>query len=423
MQRPPILDVLYLALLHSDLEALVSISEERPEDMIHLRTIMCTTAPGAIDIELGLELKLAENEHITSFFEGPRAYFMSAAVSLQAHLTGGKSSILFDYSLSFDSNFAEKLRAVVSGEKIQDVERNRVIEILMLKANNSRVQFDIMPFLMENTRLSRGNPENKRPLDTLIAFRMLDYLDWKRFRESPGTFVYSKSPDTLRAELHADAKTLMQEMHSSEHIKHYEAKSAFTQALLLRFARLWHRDIKRDHEQILRELLIYSVRTLGAIPLTELQLIWGGMLSSPIAPFFGPITGKSRGMLKDIRGMAWDMTLLRLLEQTATFTQNGSFFIPYFVSNDTRWRKLLRLNPVRMMVIDDRDHRVQLARRSEKEFRAIFSECLRSELSSDMTPEKIEQRRLAAKNLQLEMMLACVSDEEAYWDDMLNGSV
>ncbi|EDV0528952.1 hypothetical protein KAC00_004724 [Salmonella enterica] len=98
--------------------------------------------------------------------------------------------------------------------------------------------------------------------------------------------------------------------------------------------------------------------------------------------------------------MAWDMVLLRLLEQAATATQNGSFFIPYFVTNDGRWRELLRLSPVKMMVIDDRDHRVQVARQNEKEFRAIFIECLQGELRSCMTPETIEKRRLAAKNLQ-----------------------
>lgn len=415
MLRPPISEVLYFALLHGDLAALDAIGKERPEDMIHLRTILCTNEPGAVDINLGLGPGLAENEKIISFFEGPRAYFMSAGASLQAYLTGGKSNVLFDYSLSFDSNFAEKMRAVVSGENIQEIERKRVIEILMLKAYNPRVQFDLMPFLIENVRLSRDNPQNIRPLNTLIAFRMLDYLNWERFRESPGTFVFSKPAETLRSELLEDAKAFMQKLYSNGFIAQQEAKSIFNQALLLRFATLWHRDSKPDYKLIMRELFIYSVKKLGAIPLTELQLIWRGMTSSPVAPFFGPVTGKSRDMLKAIRGMAWDMVLLRLLEQAATATQNGSFFIPYFVTNDGRWRELLRLSPVKMMVIDDREHRVQVARQNEKEFRAIFIECLEGELRSCMTPEMIEKRRLAAKNLHPDALRALIAQEEALW--------
>lgn len=415
MHGLPILDVLYSALLNEDHDALNAIGADRPEEMITLRTIICTNKPGAIDIELGLGPGLIENEQIISFFEGPRAYFMSAGASLQAHLTGGKSNVLLDYSLSFDSNFAEKMRAVVYEEKIQEVERNRVIEILMLKARNPRVQFDLQPFLIENIRLSRNNPQNERPLHTLIAFRMLDHLDWKRFRESPGTFAYSKSAETLRTELLEDAEVFMHEMHNSDYIKQQETKSVFNQALLLHFAKLWHADKKPDHKMILRKLLTFSIRKLGSIPLTELQLIWKGMTSSPVAPFFGPIVGKSREMPKAIRGMAWDMTLLRLLEQVATATQNGSFFIPYFVTNDSRWRALLRLSSVKMMVIDDRDHRVQFARDNEKEFRYIIWECLQGELSSDMTQEKIEQRRQAATNLQPDVLQAIVAQEEAFW--------
>lgn len=415
MLRPPISDVLFFALLHGDLDALDAIGVERPEEMIHLRTILCTEEPGAIDINLGLGAGLAENEQIISFFEGPRAYFMSAGASLQAYLTGGKSNVLFDYSLSFDSNFAEKMRADVSGENIQEVERKRVLEVLMFKAYNPRVPFDLMPFLIENVRLSRDNPQNKRPLNTLIAFRMLDHLDWECFRESPGTFVYRKSAEILRAELLEDAKAFMQKMYSSGYISQQEAKSLFNQALLLRFATLWHSDSKPDHKLIMRQLFTYSVKKLGAIPLTELQLIWRGMTSSPVAPFFGPVTGKSRDMLKAIRGMAWDMTLLRLLEQVATATQNGSFFIPYFVTNDGRLRELLRLSLVKMMVIDDRDHRVQLARQNEKEFRAIFIECLQGELRSCMTPDMIEKRRLAATHLQSDALKVLVEQEEELW--------
>ncbi|MBP2199077.1 hypothetical protein [Pantoea cypripedii] len=413
MQHPHISDALFYALLFRDKEALATIAAERPEEMIHLRAIMCTQAPGAIDLDLGLGL--VANDHIISFFEGPRAYFMSAGGCLQAHLTGGRNNVLLDYSLSFDSNFAEKMRAVIAGENIQKIERDRVIEILMLKARNSNVQFDVQPFLVENIRLSRDNPDNQRPLNTLIAFRMLDHLDWKIFRESPGTFVFDKPADALRAHILDGAKAFLKEMYNDEHIARQEAKSAFIQALLLRFARLWHQDKKRDHKQILRELLIYSVRRLGAIPLTELLLIWSGMSSTSGAPFFGPITGKSGEMLKKIRGMAWDMTLLRLLERTATITRNGSFFIPYFVSIDRRWRDLLRLNPVNMMIVDDRSHRMQIARTDELNFRSIFNECLQGELRSDMTPEKIEQRRLAAIAPDLEVMRARVAEEEAYW--------
>jgi hypothetical protein len=358
---------------------------------------------------------VTSSEYVTSFFEGPRAFFMSAGTSIQARLTGGQSNALIDFSLSFDSNFAEKMRAAIAGEKIQQVDRDRVDEVLMLKARNRNVQFDVLPFLIENTRLTRDDPRNERPLNTLIAFRMLDHLDWDAFRDDPSRFVFDAPYEELKASLRPEAMAFQSELQTSGDVIRHEARSAGTQALLLRFALLWHEKRKPDKSRILRELLRFSIHHLGYIPLTELHLVWSGMTSESGAPFFGPITGRSKTMLEDVRGMAWDMTLLRVLEKNATASQLGSFFIPYFVSIDRRWRHLLRLNPVRMMLIDDAHRRVLFARADELEFQRLVEECAQTELQAEMTPEKVEARRRAAQTAQLDAMRQLVVDEENLW--------
>lgn len=340
---------------------------------------------------------------------------MSAGASLQARLTGGRSNALIDFSLSFDSNFAEKMRAAIAGENIQQVDRDRVNEVLMLKARNRNVQFDVLPFLIENTRLTRDNPRNERPLNTLIAFRMLDYLDWDAFRDDPSRFVFDVPSEELKASLRPEAEAFLSELQTSEDVSRHESKSAGAQALLLRFARLWHKKRRPDKKRILSELLRFSIHHLGYIPLTELHLIWSGMTSESGAPFFGPITGISKTMLEDVRGMAWDMTLLRVLEKNATAIRLGSFFVPYFVSIDRRWRHLLCLNPVTMMLIDDSHRRVLFARADELAFQHILEECVQNELQAEMTPEKVEARRRAAQTAQLDAIRQLVAEEENLW--------
>lgn len=113
--------------------------------------------------------------------------------------------------------------------------------------------------------------------------------------------------------------------------------------------------------------------------------------------------------------MAWDMTLLRVLEKNATASRLGSFFIPYFVSIDRRWRHLLRLNPVRMMLIDDAHRRVLFARADELAFQRFFEECAQTELQAEMMPEKVEARRMAAQTAKLDAMRQLVVDEENLW--------
>lgn len=409
----PIADALFSALLNQDKVALDAIESHRAAECARLRAVICTTSLDAVDLDLGLSV--SPNEYVTSFFEGPRAFYISAETSTQARFTGGQSNALIDFSLSFDSNFAEKLRAAIAGERIQQVDRSRIDEVLMLKARNRKVRFDVLPFLIENTRLTRDNPRNERPLNTLIAFYMLDYLDWDAFRDDSTRFVFVVPSEELKASLRPKAEAFLSALQNSENVIHNEARSAGTQALLLRFARLWHESHKPDKRRILSELLRFSLYNLGSIPLTELHLIWSGMTSESGAPFFGPITGRSKTMLKEIRGMAWDMTLLRVLETNATASRLGSFFIPYFVSIDRRWRHLLSLNSVSFMLIDDADRRVLFARTDELEFQHALRECMQTELQSEMTPEKVETRRRSAQAIRLDVMQQLVAEEERNW--------
>jgi len=329
-------------------------------------------------------------------------------------MTGGRSTVPLDYSLGFDSNFAEKLRATLYGEKIEPTDRAGVLDVLTLKANNSRVQFDVLPFLFENVRLARESESNLRPLNTLIAFRALDHLDWDAFRADPNGFDFRKTLESLKDSLLPDAQACLAGMYVNPAILHFEAQSLGTQALLLRFATLWHGG-PRDPSRILGELMEFSLFRLGCLAKTELSLIWGGIARKDVAPFFGPIVGRSKDMLRRIRSMAWDMTHLRLMEQAAQARKLGSFFVPYFVSLDTRWRDLMRLNPVRLMLVDDARRSMLFARSNEESFQLALNECASARVAGEFSPEKVAARRAAASNMDAQSMRQIVVEQERPW--------
>lgn len=411
MIQLPVLDALFQALLTNDQAALDDIQANRAMECADLRALFSTDHPGAVCLDM--ELGLASSEYVTPIFEGPRAFFLSRHASVQARLTGGRTTVPLDYSLSFDSNFAEKLRATLNGENISQVDRSRVIEVLMLKANNTRVQFDVIPFLYENIRLVRDDEKNKRPLNTLIAFRMLDHLNWVAFRNDPSRFDFGASIESLKSSLQSDADAFLTSEYANPAVLHHEAKSLGVQALLLHFATLWHGG-NRDTKRILGELLEFSYGELGFLPKTELGLIWSGIAGKNVAPFLGPIVGRSKEMFKDIRGMAWDMTHLRLMERNASLTQFGSFFIPHFVSLDRKWRELIRLNPVHLMLIDDTLKSVLFARANEMSFQAACNECVNG-LHAERTPEKVAARRVAAQAIDADAMQRLVTQKERAW--------
>ena len=200
-----------------------------PEDAVYIRTVVSTEEKGGTNVEVDLEEITKVAPWITPFFLGPRLLFSSKSIAVQNMMTGGKSNFLLDWSFSFDSNVAEKVRAYVNLENINAKDRDRVITLLKLKKKFS-LQTDLLPFLLENLRLSRSDIKNERPLNTIIAFKKLDYLDWQAFEKNP-----------LKPEFICDEKALLKDandtydsMVNDKEVKKWEYKSLFTQVICKR---------------------------------------------------------------------------------------------------------------------------------------------------------------------------------------------
>lgn len=412
MQSIPIIDALFQAILNADEAELARLQQSRSEECVNVRALICTDHPGAIDLDLGLGLTSCE--FVTPIFEGPRARLVSQHTVVQEFLTGGRSNVPIEYSLAFDSNFADKLLGLVEGRHLELIEKERVLEVLRLKGSNNRVQFDVMPFLVENARLARDNANNERPLNTLVAFRMLDHLDWDALQSTPDKLRFTRDVEALREDLRSEQARFLEEIYTSQSVLQLEAMAQGNHALLLRLAKL-RQTHGRNVTAIIRDLVDFALFELGALPITELTLIWRGISGKQEAPFFGPVINPSAKVVKAARGMAWDMAHLRLLQQMARQTTFGSFFVPYFVSFDARWRELLRLNPIRVVLIDDATSAINVGRTQDVEFHRLLGEALSPTARHAMSPDQVEARRKFAKTLDKAKMEALVANEATAW--------
>lgn len=412
MQSIPIIDALFQAILNADDAELTRIQQSRSGECVNLRALICTDQPGAVN--LGLGLGLTSCEFVSPIFEGPRARLVSRHTVVQEGLTSGRSNVPIDHSLAFDSNFADKLRALVEGRHLEPVERARVLQVLRLKGTNNRVQFDVMPFLAENTRLARDNADNERPLATLVAFRLLDFLDWDALQSAPDKLRFTRDVTELQEELRPEQTKFLEELYTSQSVLRLEAMAQGNHALLLRLAKL-RRTHGRDITSILRDLIDFALFELGALPITELTLIWSGISGKQEAPFFGPVLNPSARVVKAARGMAWDMAHLRLLQEMSRQTTLGSFSVPYFVSFDARWRELLRLNPIRILLIDDSTSAMNIGRTRDVEFQRVLDRAMSPAARHAMSPDQVEARRQFAKTLDKVKMEQLVAKEATAW--------
>jgi len=83
----------------------------------------------------------------------------------------------------------------------------------------------------------------------------------------------------------------------------------------------------------------------------ELVLAIEFMTASFRCGFFNKVNNGSKNILQKLRNMAWDMTLLRYVEEV-TKTKATDFMVPFVVSYDDEFLKLFDLYPVKSLLIN-----------------------------------------------------------------------
>lgn len=381
----PVVDEMFDLIVRGEFEKLENIS--RPEDAIYIRSAISTNDASGIGITADMEDIIVRAPWITPLFHGPKIHFTSASTAIQSALSGGKSNVVIDWSFSFDSNVAEKVRAYVNHEKINETDKNRVITLLKLKKEYS-LQTDLMPFLFENLRLSRDDEKNQRPLNTIVAFKKLDYLDWAAFEQNPSKPKFLCNEENLLQ----DAKNTYNKLVSNAEVKNREHKALFTQVTLFELAIIW---LSRRHspDEALRALIDFCVLQLNKLPKYELLFAWHFLSNPTKVRFFGPLSGVSKDLVKSLRGMAWDMSHMRALETMSTASNLGSFFIPFFVSFDEKFSEILKQNQIQILIMDDRLKRMHSANASEFAFQVKLNSCMSPRVLEKMNFVDSEIRR------------------------------
>ena len=176
----PLIDELYGAILTENNSKLDYIAEQRSDEFENIRIIMSTPKEGGVSLDLDLDIIKKKCPIIVSIFQHDNFFITSAEIAMQSSLTVGKSIVPIDWSFSYDSNFAEKLKNIFLGGDIRDEDKELIRNFIFLKKELS-IQTDIFPMIIENVRLRRNHPENDRPRDTIASFKALDYIDWNKF--------------------------------------------------------------------------------------------------------------------------------------------------------------------------------------------------------------------------------------------------
>ena len=298
--------------------------------------------------------------YLVPYFESEHIYFLEDDL-LKDMLSSNEVKFGIDYTLMLDTNIASYINKLVRGESLGRMQ-NKVIPLID-EILHDDLNFDSLFYMAENVKniISLiGNEQRSkisfwRSIDkdfrsnlvSLQIFRSIDCKEYKRTSNPKPVFTYRNAARR--------AINFAYDFYASEIGREHILDFVLVQRLILlqligmvkiqlssnRNARNKMGDYFNYIHEVVgayfdRESIIAHKYFLDRNNISILNKIQKGM----------PISG----LLKKLDNIAWDMAVPRFMEKliaSMTSAGEGRYFIPMFVSFDSKLRELLSLFPVK----------------------------------------------------------------------------
>jgi hypothetical protein len=378
-------------LMHDPSDSFKNLIEKNIELFKQFRLVYSTDN---IDAEFShSSLKSIEDDCPTlkKYFYGSGLLFYSDEHYKNTKLKG-RIEIPLDYSLSLDSNAAERFRIWENGGSL-DKEQDKFEGLVRFikEGKYKGFNFDYSFFIIENL-IDSMKLDNHRPFNTIRTLKRFDHLEYNKnsFNILNPEFTETREQAGKRAieALHA--------FHSSKEIQGFLNRRKGLYLILLKAVLLREQKDLGLNER-LRALIEFSLDTLGAFAKTEIYFAWKLLTHGKNFRFFDPISQISKKSLHKLRGMSWDLFAIRYQETLASKSNIGDFYVPFFASFDNRFVELAKACPIRALIIDDRDKRVMTIHLDEVEFIMDINNSITTQVNNRLQDPEEKIKRLSNK--------------------------
>jgi hypothetical protein len=333
---------------------------------------------------------------VTSLFNGSGLLFYSDRI--YRDMQEGVAPILLDFSIGLDKNVCENMRCYINNTGFsREAEMLRLLQLV--RGGKMEFNYDFMAYLVEEYE-HMFVPNNDRPFNTLYALKVLDHLEQRtlesfpRISVEPRTHEYALSAahETLAFFLANGSLAVMQEQRQVGYL-------VLLKALLLHWS-------GKTAEAALGDVAKFCLEEFGKFPKRELYFAWkllGG--DGKHHNFFAPAVQRTHTSLKRLKGISWDLTMLRWAEMMSSSQRQHpqgvpDFFVPFVASTDQKFREMVAACPLKAIIID----------RKNKMLNSIFSDEFQFQLCVQENMERIgaglgsaeDQARRHAKPLPID---------------------
>lgn len=271
-------------------------------------------------------------------------YYAVNAQIYEEMLRTGESNYYIDVCVDLDTQAVSYLKNVfVKYDQIPEHEKIReLIQYLHLP----EVNYSCLPYLIENTA-KKGEIDYTKCYKNLYSFMLFKAFNYKKLLHE-GICEYNK----LEEEIFIDADGLYNDMRSEKFAHYYGdfwemQKSIYI--LLLKAICIEFTNSKKSAKNKMLELLDFVNNKLGFIPEREIEICYHYFNHEDATKkFFKRAQKNSNNLFEAIRGMAWDLVHIRLIESEflARPVEEARYAIHILLTFDNGLKEILQINPI-----------------------------------------------------------------------------
>lgn len=298
--------------------------------------------------------------YLVPYFESEHIYFLEDDL-LRDMLSSNEVKFGIDYTLMLDTNIASYINKLVRGESLGKLQ-NKIIPLIDGILHDD-LNFDSLFYMVENVKhvINLIGKEQKskisfwRCLDkdfrsnlvSLQVFRSIDCKEYKRTSNPKPIFTYRNA---ARRAINYTYDFYASEL-GREHILDFVLVQRLILLQLIGMVKI-QLSSNRSASKKMGEYFKYIHEVVGVYFDRESIIAHNYFLDRSSVRILNQMQKNmpTSGLLKKLDNIAWDMVAPRFMEKLIISMgegHEGRYFIPMFVSFDTKLRELLSLFPVK----------------------------------------------------------------------------
>lgn len=256
---------------------------------------------------------------------------------------------MYDYTVSLDSNAIKYFTDLRKG-RINS--QTPIAEVVFKFLLDNKINLDFWPYFNENLERVDVTTVSKYPnfhdnIESLVILRHFDYEIYRRCGVYRSTLSKKDQDDEIQKAIERAEREF------SPIIDHTNSIFNVLYSMVLKSAMIKFSERGKSIRVKAEALLNFCNTELNVMLIPELRVLVR-LMNNEKFDYFDPVSPNSKNILKNLRGMAWDLAMLRGLQQNMSPTRFGADYavlVPYYLTFDKKFIDISRLGLIDGIII------------------------------------------------------------------------